>query len=267
MSVYSDTALDDECILVTGATGGIGKATAQLLGGMGASLVLTGRDETKLENVSATVEDSATTGRVVSYPADITEQSERGALLETARSETSGVTMLVNSAGMGGGRIPFEDLKPDRITNVMNLNYTATVLLTQAVYRRLKERNGGAIVNVSSLSGLRGTYRSIPYCASKFAVTGFTQALALEAIEHNIRVNAVSPGWVDTEMARRGIESKAKAKGRTFEEQREIEVGSLPSGRMTTPDEVANAIAFLLTPGAANIVGESVKISGGTLMR
>jgi 3-oxoacyl-[acyl-carrier protein] reductase len=121
-------------------------------------------------------------------------------------------------------------------------------------------------VNVSSLSGLRGTYGNSAYSASKFAITGFTQSFAVEAIEHNIRVNSVCPGFVDTDMGINAIKRKAGRESKSFEEKmKEVESG-IPSGRITTAREVANTIAFLLTDAAENIVGESVKISGGSVM-
>lgn len=262
MSAFDSDALESEIVLVTGATGGIGSSTAETLAGMGANLLLTGRDESRLADVRESAAASSS-GRVITQRADLTEKNERKRLLTAANDEFGGVTMLVNAAGTGGSRTAFEDLSEEELTRITEINYTATVLLTQAVYRELKKAGQGAIVNVSSLSGLRGTYQSVPYCGSKFALTGFTQSLSLEAIEHDIRVNAVCPGWVDTKMAHQGMKEKAEAKGRTYEEQRERERESIPSNRITSPEETANTIAFLLTDAAENIVGESLKISGG----
>src|SRR5690606_5310852 len=118
-----------------------------------------------------------------------------------------------------------------------------------------------------SLSGLRGGYGHTAYAASKFALIGFTHCLAVEAIKHNVRVNAVCPGFVDTEMGYDVIRRQAAANRVSFEEQLERTNAGIPSGRTTTPEEVANAIAFLLTDAAASIVGESLKISGGAVLR
>lgn len=267
MAVYADDALEGETALVTGATGGIGSVTAEVIAGMGANVVITGRDEEVLTRVEREVADAATGGDVHAHPTDITEQSERRALLVAAEGTCGSISLLVNSAGVTGGRRPFEQTTEEQLASVMDVNVTATTFLTREVYRGMKAREEGAIVNVSSLSGLRGTYQSIPYCASKFALTGITQSLALEAIEHGVRVNAVCPGWVDTPMAHDGIRSKAEAEDRTYEEQLEREREGLPSGRITSPVEVANAIAFLLTDAAPNVVGECVKLSGGAVLR
>lgn len=267
MSIYTDNALAGETALVTGATGSIGSVTAKVIAEMGADVVLTGRDEDKLATVSDEVSATATRGDVHTHPADITDASDRQALVEAAETTYGPITLLVNSAGVSGGRQQFEKMTEEQFATVMDVNVTATTLLTREVYKKMKSRGEGAIVNVSSLSGLRGTYQSIPYCASKFALIGITQSLSLEAIEHGVRVNAVCPGWVDTPMAYEGIRSKAETEGRTYEEQLEQEKSGVPSGQFTTPEEVANAIGFLLTDATPNIVGESIKLSGGTVLR
>jgi len=266
MSIYTADALAGDVVILTGATGGIGTATAKTLARMGASLVLTGRDGDALAAVKQDAKSVAAGGKVATVRADITDDDDRRGILD-ASENLGGVTILVNAAGVTDERTDFEDVTREQLTRVMNVNYTSTVLLTQLVYERLLERTNGSIVNVSSLSGLRGVRRSIPYSASKFALTGFTQALATEAIEHGIRVNAVCPGWVDTEMARSGIRSKAATQGRSYEEQFEHERSNIPSNRITEPEEVANAIAFLLTDAAENVVGESLKLSGGSVLR
>jgi NAD(P)-dependent dehydrogenase (short-subunit alcohol dehydrogenase family) len=160
-----------------------------------------------------------------------------------------------------------EKLDEETLDRVMNLNFKYTLLLTQAVYRKMLEQKEGSIVNLASLSGLRGTHGGTAYAASKFAVIGWTQSMALEAIEHGIRVNAVCPGYVDTEMAWISIQKRAEKQGISFEEGMQKAAAEIPSGRLSTPEEVANTIAFLLTDAAGNIVGESLKISGGAVMR
>jgi len=267
MNVFHDGSLANEAVIVTGATGGIGAATATRLAEMGAALFLTGRDKEDLaeirENILANC-DSAT----IHYTAgDITDEADRRAIVEDAVETVGPLTGLVNSAGVGEARHPFETLRRHQIEELLDVNFTSTVLLTREVYKHMKEQEGGAIVNISSLSGLRGTYQHIPYSASKFALTGFTHSLAIEAIEHGVRVNAVAPGWVDTEMGREGMQTKGAAVGNSYEEQRAIEAEKTPSGEFTEPEEVANTIAFLLADAAENIVGETVKISGGSVLR
>lgn len=266
MSLFKEDALKGEHVLVTGATGGIGYETAKTLAAIGADVTITGRRENVLQELKEAVQTETPGANVFIYSADLAEAAERKNLLQAAEKEFGLVSLLVNSAGVTGGGV-MEDLSQEELERIMHLNYTVPILLTQEIYESMKKNEKGAIVNVSSLSGLRGVYAGTAYAGSKFALNGFTQAFALEAIEHNIRVNSVSPGFVDTDMGRNSINNKAKRANNSFDEQFKIESENLPSGRITTPEEVAHTIAFLLSDAAENIVGETVKISGGSVMR
>ncbi|MEZ0480994.1 SDR family NAD(P)-dependent oxidoreductase [Planococcus sp. SSTMD024] len=266
MNIFDKQALAQKHILITGATGGIGWETAKTAAQMGAKLTVTGRDPDKLkklENELATLMDAS---RLHVHAADLTDPQDRKQLVETAETRLGFIGGLVNSAGAAGGK-QVEELDQEFLEHLMNINYTSTFMLTQLVYRRMMEEGRGDIVNLASLSGLRGTAGNTAYAASKFAVVGWTQSMALEAIGHGIRVNAVCPGYVDTEMARASIRRKAERKGISVERALEEAQAGIPSNRLSTPQEVAQTIAFLLTDAAPNIVGESVKISGGSVMR
>ena len=267
MNVLNSTALQDEVVLVTGATGGIGSETARVLSDLDADLVLTGRREDALDKLNDDLQKNGSDTTIYTHAADITIPDDRRTLLKRSEEEVGSITGLVNGAGIGDNRVGFENLEDSDIEETIRVNYAATVKLTRAVYGRMIEHGHGAIVNVSSLSGLRGTYQHVPYTGSKFALTGFTQSLALEAIENDVRVNAVCPGWVDTEMGRDGIASKAQTNDISVEEQLSKELDAIPSGRITDPKEVANTIAFLLADAVPNIVGETVKLSGGSVLR
>lgn len=265
MQLFKENALKDQHILITGATGGIGYVTAKVAVQAGAAVTVTGRNEEKLSELKKECE--ADGAKITSIVADLTDAEDRSHLIKKAVNENGPITGLVNSAGIGGGDT-VDQLKEEDLRNVMELNYTATVLLTQLVYNHMRnEKQKGGIVNLSSLSGLRGTYGNTAYSASKFAITGFTQSFAHEAIKHGIRVNAVCPGFVDTEMGRNAIESKGKRENKSFEEELQAVEEAMPSGRITQPEEVANSIIFLLSSAAENIIGESLKISGGSVMR
>ncbi|MGG4165982.1 SDR family oxidoreductase [Rossellomorea vietnamensis] len=261
--LFHESTLKDQHILITGATGGIGYETAKVAIQAGAKVTITGRNEEKLNQLKAECQDPS---RVFLYKADLMSTEDREKLLSAARDELGPITGLVNSAGIGGGDL-LEKLTEEDLRKIMELNYFSLVQLSQAVFNQMKSGKSGSIVNISSLSGLRGTHGNSAYSASKFAVTGFTQAFAHEAIQHNIRVNAICPGYVDTEMGRNAIKSKGERERRSYEEQLEIAKDSIPSGRLTSPVEVANTIVYLLSDAAENIVGESIKISGGSVMR
>ncbi|WP_010531541.1 SDR family NAD(P)-dependent oxidoreductase [Lentibacillus jeotgali] len=263
MGIFANDALKGEHVLVTGATGGIGSETAKVLAEMGASITLTGRRGNILEDLAAEIHEATPDANVFTHTADIANEEERNELVKSAEKAYGPITLLVNNAGISGGG-PVGQLEQEDMERVMHLNYTSAVLLTQLIYESMKKQQRGAIVNVTSLSGLRGTYGGTAYAGSKFAMTAFTHSMALEAIEHGVRVNAVSPGFVDTDMGRSSAQKKADRKGVSLQEVIE---DSIPSGRMTNPREVANTIAFLLTDAAENIVGESVKLSGGSVLR
>ncbi|WP_203334528.1 SDR family NAD(P)-dependent oxidoreductase [Planococcus beigongshangi] len=265
-TLFAEDALAHKHVLITGATGGIGRETAKVVAAMGAKVTITGRDEEKLNALAEELGEMTDKDKIYVQPADLTQSEDRLKLIANAEEAHGFINGLVNSAGVAGGKT-VEELGEEFIEKLMNLNYKCTFLLTQEIYRKMMEQKEGDIVNLASLSGLRGTHGNTAYAASKFAVVGWTQSMALEAIEHGIRVNAVCPGYVDTEMARNSIRRKAERKGISFEEGMKEAESTIPSGRISTPQEVANTIAFLLTDAAVNIVGESVKISGGSVMR
>ena len=266
MTVFSSEALAHKHVLITGATGGIGIETARTLAAMGARITITGRNIEKLEKLKEELLRQMPSDRICVQEADLTKPEDRMRLIDRAVNELGSINGLVNSAGVSGGK-RVEELDEAFITEMMNLNFVSTFLLTQEIYRKMLDHKEGDIVNLASLSGLRGTYSNTAYSASKFAVVGWTQSMAAEAIEHGIRVNAVCPGYVDTEMARNSLRRKAERNGTSFEDELENAKRNIPSGRLSTALEVANTIAFLLTDAARNIVGESLKISGGSVMR
>ncbi|MCD7034027.1 SDR family oxidoreductase [Metabacillus sp. GX 13764] len=266
MSIFSKEALAGSHILITGATGGIGLETAIACAETGANVTLTGRNGEKLEKARQACVKANDNVKIFTCPADLADPLDRSRLTESARNELGPITGLVNAAGISGGNT-LDQLEEADLRRVMELNYMSAILLTQDVYKDMMEHKQGAVVNVSSLSGLRGTHGGTSYAGSKFAMIGFTQSFALEAIEYGVRVNAVCPGYVDTEMGRNAIKRRGEKEGRRYEDQLKIAEEGIPSGRISTAEEVANSIVFLLTDAARNIVGESLKISGGVVMR
>ncbi|MFD1412541.1 SDR family NAD(P)-dependent oxidoreductase [Oceanobacillus jeddahense] len=263
MSIFAKDALADKSIIVTGASGEIGKAVVHTLVNMGANVTASGRNMGKLDYLQETE-----TGSIQFVQADIRKPDEREHLVEKALEVNGSLYGLVNAAAASGsfGGDHLESIEEDQLTNIMETNWTATVLLTQLAYKKIALQREGAIINISSLSGIRGVKGNIPYSSSKFALIGFTQSLAVEAIEHGVRVNAICPGYVDTEMGYHAILSQANAADRSYEEQLKLIEEQIPSGHITQPAEVANITAFLLTDATRNIVGESVKMSGGVYM-
>ncbi len=266
MSIFSHDALRGKHALITGATGGIGRETALKIVAMGASVTITGRSAEKLNQLRDEIIRTYPSASVHAIAADLVKPEERNRLVVDAEWQNGPISLLVNNAGMFRYTL-VEDLTEQSLSEMMEINFTAAVLLTQVIYLGMRQRREGAIVNVSSLAGLRGLYGYTAYAAAKAALISFTHCLALEAIKYNVRVNAVCPGFVDTEMGHEVERQVASANNLSIEEQLHRVRSGIPSGRATTPEEVANAIAFLLTDAVGNIVGESLKISGGSVLR
>ncbi|GAA0328816.1 SDR family oxidoreductase [Oceanobacillus sp. FSL W7-1293] len=266
MAIFSKDALEGRHVLITGATGGIGRETAKIVAQMGAKVTITGRNADKLAELRQELEGLTDASKLFVQQADITEEAERMQLVRNARDALGFISDLVNAAGVAGNKT-VDQLEEADIQAMLTVNYLSAFSLTKEIYQKMQEKQQGNIVNVASLSGLRGTYGNSAYASSKFAMIGWTQSMALEAIAYNIRVNAVCPGFVDTEMVQGLFEAKAENTNQSYEQVRKAAEDSLPSQKITAPDEVGNTIAYLLTDAARNIVGESVKISGGAVMR
>jgi NAD(P)-dependent dehydrogenase (short-subunit alcohol dehydrogenase family) len=175
----------------------------------------------------------------------------------------SHVDVLVNNAGVGGGE-PIEESDIDRWRRVVDTNIVGTYLVSRGVVPLMKA--GGRIVNISSVLGRFGVPGYTAYCASKHGVIGFTRALALELADRQVTVNAVCPGWVDTEMAAEGMQLGADAMGISFEEFRDRALNRVPIKRIIQPEEVAELVKFLASPAASAITGQTYNICGGQTM-
>jgi 3-oxoacyl-[acyl-carrier protein] reductase len=242
--------------LVTGASSGIGRATAELLAECGAAVAINyHQNEKGAEDARAAIEKNG--GRAVAIQADVTRASDVGALVDRAAKELGPIDILVNNAGSLVERLKLLELTEERWDYVMDLNLKSAFLCAQAVAPSMMERKQGAIINVSSIAGRNGgALGAIHYSSAKGGLITFTKGLAKEMAAYGVRVNAVSPGVVDT------------AFHETFSTPEVIKgyVAAIPLGRIGTPAEVARVIAFLASGAASFIVGETIEINGGMLM-
>jgi NAD(P)-dependent dehydrogenase (short-subunit alcohol dehydrogenase family) len=190
------------------------------------------------------------------------EQSIDAALGEFAAS-TPTLDVLVNNAGVGGGQ-PVAGSDAAQWRRIVDTNLTGTYLVTRRALPMLTP--GGRVINMSSVLGRFGVAGYTAYCASKHAIIGFTRALALELAQGGITVNALCPGWVDTEMAAQGMQLGASATGTTFEEFRRMALNAVPIKRIIQPEEVAGLVTFLASPAASAITGQTYNICGGQTM-
>lgn len=232
-------ALAGQVAIVTGASRGIGRAVAIAFAGQGANVVLAARDAERLSANVAAIEASG--GRALAIPTDVGDEASVAALFAGATAAFGPVSLLVNSAGAVANR-PFAEMETATWDHVLAVNLRGTFLCCRAAFRAMIPRGGGVIVNLSSLSGVPGVEKFpglSAYNTSKFGVAGLSEILAVEGRPHHIRVIAVSPGAVDTEMLR------AAAPHLTPD---------------MTPDELARIILFLVGPDGRPLSGTNLEI-------
>lgn len=187
--------LDGKTVLITGASRGLGAATARALSGRGCRLALVSRGGERLEGLVHEIEDKG--GKGFAFPCDVTREEEVFQMAVAVERECGEIDILINSAGLGRYN-PLEMLTPGEIHAMIDTNLKGTLFVTQAIYQRMRRRARGWIINILSTAGREGKARETAYCASKWGVMGFTKALALEAKNYNIRVTAFCPGGMNT---------------------------------------------------------------------
>jgi NAD(P)-dependent dehydrogenase (short-subunit alcohol dehydrogenase family) len=241
-------------VIVTGASSGIGRATALRFGRAGASVLAVGRDAKALDEVAADVQKEG--GRSTTLVADVTDTSAASTIVQTALDRFGGLTTLVNAAGIiGSGTI--ETTTDEQWDTMMDINSSAPFRLMRAAVPALIQSKG-SIVNVSSVTGLRSFPGVLAYCVSKSAIDQLTRCAALELAAKGVRVNAVNPGVVISNLHRRGGMNEE-----SYSAFLEHSKATHPIGRPGEPNEIADLIFFLASPNAAWITGETVSIDGG----
>lgn len=248
--------LNGKVALVTGASSGIGRATAKSLAANGARVAINfhqneaGAETTRSEIVS----DG---GRAIIVQADVTQAKDVESLVERTASELGPIDVLVNNAGSLVERLRILELTEERWDEVIDLNLKSAFLCCRAVAASMMERKSGAIINVSSIAGRNGgALGSIHYSTAKGGLITFTKGLAKELAPFGVRVNAVSPGVIDT---RYHEQFSSPEMMKTY-------AGMIPLGRIGTPTEVADVICFLASDAASYLAGETIEINGGMFM-
>lgn len=257
---HRTTAFAGRHVLVTGATRGIGWAIAQAFAAQGATLSLCGRDAELLEH-----RRTALGGRTAAFAADLTDAAAAEVMVRQAVGANGALDILVNNAGYGASQ-PFAKMTAEHWDQMLAVNLSSVFHVTRAAIGGMLERKQGRIVNVASTAGLTGYAYVAAYVAAKHGVVGLTRALAREYATQGITVNAVCPGYVDTEMTAATIDTIVRKTGRSAEDARAELAKSNPQGRLIRPEEVADAVLWLAGDAAGSVTGQCLAIAGGEVM-
>ncbi|WP_376796324.1 SDR family NAD(P)-dependent oxidoreductase [Thermogemmatispora sp.] len=251
---------------ITGAGAGIGRAIALEMVREGADLYITDLDGTAAERTAAEAQQLRPEAHLYAAPLDVRAAAAVAACVEEAVARLGGLELAVNNAGVSSmGRVV--ELSEEDWDFNMDVNAKGVFLCCQAEVRALLRLGGrGSIVNIASMAGKKAAPLLAHYSASKFAVIGFTQALALETAEAGIRVNAVCPGYVRTSMQEREVVWEARLRGISQEEVIADYLRAIPLGRLEEPEDVARVVTFLLSDRAAYITGQAIDVNGGAFM-
>jgi 3-oxoacyl-[acyl-carrier protein] reductase len=238
--------------LVTGASRGIGRAIAEELARQGMTVLGTATTEAGAEAISQYLKDQNLSGK--GYAANVAEDSSVAELLAAIEAEYGAPTVLVNNAGITRDNLLMR-MKPDEWNDVINTNLTSMYRLCKACVKGMTKARRGRIINISSVVGSSGNGGQTNYSASKAGIEGFTRSLAKEIGSRGITVNAVAPGFIETDMTRDLPEQQTAAL-----------LSQIPLGRLGQPEEIAAAVGFLASEQGAYITGETLHVNGGMYM-
>jgi len=244
---------EGKVVLVTGAGSGIGRAAAQTFAARGAIVYCAGRQEAKLAQTQAMIEAASGVARVAA--ADVSREEDVAALLGRIAREEGRLDVALNNAGVTGGAHRIEDYPMQDYEEVIRVNRTSVFLGMKYELPLMKKNGGGAICNTASVAAITGPGGMCAYAASKHGVLGLTRVAAMENAAHDVRINALAPGWTDTPMvAANSAQNPAFAR---------LALSAIPAKRGARPEEAAAAAVWLCSPEASYVLGQMLVVDGG----
>ena len=241
--------LDGKIVLVTGATRGIGKAIALTLGNSGAIVIGTATSEAGVQNISKMLVDNKISGKGMVL--DVTDNDQISNLEESIKKDFGSVDILVNNAGITRDNILLR-MKENEWEEIVNTNLTSVYKMSKSVLRGMIKKRSGRIISITSVVGVMGNAGQSNYGAAKAGIIGFTKSLAREVGVRGITVNAIAPGFIETDMT-----------NSLPDDQKEALASQIPMGRLGTAAEVASAVLFLAGDGGSYITGQTLHVNGG----
>lgn len=242
--------------LVTGGGSGVGRSIALALAGAGVDVTICGRRKAQLAEVARE------SSRVSTAVADVTDEASVAALYETAKAARGPIDIVIANAGMSGSAPAAKTSLADW-QRTLDVNLTGAFLTVKPALTGMAERKAGRIVFVASTAGLKGYAYVAPYVAAKHGVVGLMRALAAENAKTGVTVNAVCPGFVETDMLEESVARIVEKTGRSVEDARKSLASTNPQGRFIQPDEVAATVLWLCSEAAGSITGQAISVSGG----
>ena len=249
--------------LVTGGGRGIGASIVRSLTAQGAKVSMLGRTAATLQSLAGELQSLG--AQTFCATADVSKRESVDAAFAAAREIFGPIEILINNAGQAISA-PITKRDDALWERLLAINLSGTYYGMQAVLPEMIQGGFGRIVNVASTAGLTGYPYVAAYCAAKHGVVGLTRAVAREVATRNITVNAVCPGYTDTDLVREAAAKIAAVTGRKLEDALQAMTKSNPQGRLIQPDEIANAVAWLCLPGSESVTGQSIVVAGGELM-
>ena len=241
--------LNGKIVLVTGATRGIGKAIALTLGAAGATVIGTATTESGADNISKVFAEKNISGKGMKL--NVTDNEQISDLVKTVNEDFGSIDILVNNAGITRDNILLR-MKEDEWEDIINTNLSSIYKMSKAVLRGMIKKRSGRIISITSVVGAMGNAGQSNYAAAKAGMIGFTKSLAREVGVRGITVNAIAPGFIETDMT-----------DNLPNDQKEALASQIPMGRLGTADEVANAVLFLAGDGGSYITGQTLHVNGG----